>query len=417
MVRHRSQQSVSVNETEEAERLEFERLLAGGGAASAAPRAAEPQIGQRMSGLVVGIDGETIFLDLGEGWEGLLDASEVRAEDGTVAVALGERLEAVVAARDESSRGFVMRRRSAGRPGEIGLELRQAHELRLPVDGTVRAVNKGGFEVDVAGAKGFCPLSQIDLKPGAEPESWIGRKLSFAILRLEEGGRGRSANVVLSRRELLEREARERAAELRARLAPGAVLRGRVTSLASYGAFVDLGGLEGMIHASELAHRRVEHPKELLEVGQEVEVQVLRIEPAKADQRHERIALSMKALAADPWKDAETRFAAGSEWLGRVQRLEPYGAFVEIAPGLQGLLPISELGRGRRLQHAREATSLGADLRVRVAEVDRERRRISLALVAAGADLEAAGADWRGHEKSSGSFGSLGDFLRQERKR
>src|SRR5262249_4875536 len=165
-----------------------------------------------------------------------------------------------------------------------------------------------------------------------------------------------------------------------AKLHPGAIVRGKVTSLTDYGAFIDLGGLEGMLHVSEIGYARTAHPKDVLAVGQELDVQVIKIEPAKGGKQGERISLSRKALEADPWKDAAARFPEGTRVKGRVMRLETFGAFIEVAPGLEGLAHISELGAGRRINHSREVLELGQDVEVTVLGVDTAKRRISLSL-------------------------------------
>ena len=399
-------------------RSEFERLLAESESGPGPERPREPAPGERVEGKVLAVGEETVFLDLGGGLEGILDTAEVRDLDGAVTVAVGEPLVAVVTGRDPGSRAFLLRRRGSGRPGEVGPELRQAKEAGLPVEGIVKGMVKGGFEVEISGQRAFCPVSQIDARPVSEPEALVGRRLAFLVTRVEEGGRGRVANVVVSRRDLLEREARERAEAVRATLAPGAVMRGKVTSIATYGAFVDLGGLEGMIHVSELGHARVASVEDVLAVGDEVEVQVLRIEPPREGRRGERIALSIKALQRDPWKDAALRFPVGSEHPGRVMRLESFGAFVQVAPGLEGLVHVSELGEGRRIAHAREALQLGEDLVVRVSDVDETRRRLSLALLGTRRAPRGEEEEWRSRlESSKGGFGTLGDFLRDGEKK
>ncbi len=399
-------------------RSEFERLLAESESGPVAERPSEPVPGERVEGRVLLVGEETVFVDLGGGLEGILDTAEVRDLDGVVTVAVGDPLAAVVTGRDPGSRALLLRRRGGGRSGEVGPELRQAKEMGLPVEGIVKGVVKGGFEVEISGQRAFCPVSQIDARPVAEPEAMVGRRLAFLVSRVEEGGRGRAANVVVSRRELLDREARERAEAVRATLAPGAVVRGKVTSIATYGAFVDLGGLEGMIHVSELGHARVASVEDVLAVGDEVEVQVLRIEPPREGRRGERIALSIKALQRDPWKDAALRFPVGSEHPGRVMRLDSFGAFVQVAPGLEGLVHVSELGEGRRISHAREALQLGQDLVVRVADVDETRRRLSLTLLGTRASARGEQEEWRSRlEPAKGGFGTLGDFLRDGEKK
>ena len=221
-------------------------------------------------------------------------------------------------------------------------------------------LNKGGAEVQVAGMRAFCPLSQLDLRYVENPQQFVGQKLLFKVNRLEEGNRGgRGPNIVLSRRQLLEEEQQTRASETREKLQVGAVLTGRVTSLTTYGAFIDLGGIEGMLHVSEIGHSRTTHPQDVFTVGQEVEVQVIKIEKGKDEKRPERISLSRRALESDPWNDAASRFPEGTEATGKVMRLETFGAFIELAPGLEGLVHISEMGAGRRLNHSREAVAAG----------------------------------------------------------
>ncbi len=392
---------------EEAERDEFAALLeqyapAGKGVANAGP-----ELGATVSGKVIEISDDAVFVDLGGKAEGVIDRLELTDDEGRLTIAVGETLEAQVAGTEPET-GAVRLRKRFGRGPEVADSVREAYALGVPIEGRVAAAVKGGPEIDVAGLRAFCPASQADLRYVENLGEMVGRRLSFRITKLEEG-RGRP-NLVLSRRAVLEEEARARAAVARERLKPGAVVTGRVSSLAAYGAFVDLGGVEGMLHVSEISHARVSHPQDLLAVGQEIEVQVLKIEPGK--EGRDRIALSRKALEASPWQGVEGRFPVGSEVAGRVKRLETFGAFVEIAPGLEGLIHVSELGRDRRIAHPREAVSLGQDLSVRVLAVDAAKRRISLALGGGGeepAETPQAPAPAKG-------FGALG-ALRSNRPR
>jgi small subunit ribosomal protein S1 len=364
----------------------------------AASGEAPPSVGDKVKGRVSSITPQMVFIDLGGKAEAGVPVTELLDKDGLLTVGIGDEIEATVTGRDESSGALMLRRRLAGRGrggASIAEELRQAKASGLPVEGIVTGFNKGGAEVKVAGMRCFCPTSQLDLKRIEDPAAFVGQRLAFKVERLEEAEGGKRPNVVLSRRKLLEEEAAAKASETRSRLAPGAVLNGRVTSLTPYGAFVDLGGVEGLLHVSEISHSRLAHPSEALTVGQELEVQVLKIDvadPAAAaatgrpkgrGAKSERISLSRKALEGDPWSEAPRRFPEGTEVLGKVRRLETFGAFVEVAPGLEGLLHISELGAlaGRRLAHAREGAEVGQDLRVRIQKVEPERRRISLGAV------------------------------------
>ncbi|MCB1007666.1 MAG: S1 RNA-binding domain-containing protein [Acidobacteria bacterium] len=395
---------------EEAEREQFAALLDQYAPGADRAGQTQPGIGDTVSGRILEIGADAVFVDLGGKAEGVIERIELTDSEGELTVAVGDTVEAQVAGQDPET-GAIRLRKRIGHGTEVAAAVREAHALGLPVEGRVSKVVKGGLEVEVGALRAFCPASQADLRYVENLEELVGRRLEFRITRLEEG-RGRP-NLVLSRRVLLEEEAKAREAEAREKVKVGSVLPGTVTSLAPYGAFVDLGGVEGMLHVSEIAHARIAHPEEVLAVGQQLEVQVLRIEPGK-DGR-DRIALSRKSLEASPWQGAAARFPAGTEVPGRVMRLESFGAFVEIAPGLEGLLHVSELGRDRRIQHAREAVQLGQDLRVRVKSVEPERRRISLILAPSAAEAPAEEIErYRAGEASAGGgFGALGDFLRK----
>jgi small subunit ribosomal protein S1 len=387
----------------------------------------DPEVGKRVSGKVVSIRDESVFVDLGTKSEGMIEAAQLRDAEGNLSVQVGDKIDATVASIDAEGGLLVLKKRVGGGRGhqEVATELRQAFQYGMPVEGMVTGINKGGAEVQVYGMRAFCPLSQLDLRYVENPQQFIGQRLKFRINRIEEGSRNRRPDIVLSRRTLLEEEAQAKAAELRARLQVGAVVRGKVTSITSYGAFLDLGGLEGLLHVSEIGFSRLTDPKEALAVGQELEVQVIKIEKGKDEKRPERISLSRKALERDPWRDAADRFAEGAVVPGRVVRLESFGAFVELAPGLEGLVHISELGAGRRVNHPKEVAQIGQDVQVRVLGVDKGKRRISLSMAlgssGGGSDRERerereeepAPQETAGAAASQPtSFGSLGDFFK-----
>jgi small subunit ribosomal protein S1 len=385
---------------------------------------ATPHVGQKVSGKVVSITEEQVLVDLGAKSEGMIEAAQLHNAEGQLTVKLGDSVDAVITAIDPESGVIVLRKKASGGRGghqEVATELRQAFQYAMPVEGLVTGINKGGAEVQVYGMRSFCPLSQLDLRYVEHPQQFIGQRLKFKVSRIEEGGRNRRPDIVLSRRSLLEEEAQAKAAELRARLQIGAVLKGRVTSLTSYGAFIDLGGLEGLLHVSEIGYSRLADPREALSVGQEVEVQVIKIEKGKDEKRPERISLSRRALERDPWRDAVDRFPEGAVVPGRVMRLESFGAFVEVAPGLEGLVHVSELGAGRRLNHAREAAQIGQDVRVRVLNVDPVKRRISLSMVLAEEHHEPVEETAPREPAAAGqqptSFGALGDFFKSSNQR
>jgi small subunit ribosomal protein S1 len=358
-----------------------------------------PAVGEKVKGIITQIGDTAAFVDLGGKSEGMIDLAQLKDASGNLTVNVGETLEATVTGNDPETGSLVLRRKAA-RGQEVAAELRQAHETGIPVEGVVTAINKGGAEVQVSGMRAFCPLSQLDLRYVEDPQQFVGQRLAFRVMRIEQGKT--RPNIVLSRRALLEEEAEAKAAETRSKLEVGSVLKGKVTSLASYGAFVDLGGLEGMLHVSEIGYSRLAHPNEVLKVGEEVEVQVIKMEKGK-DESRPRISLSRRALERDPWKDVAERFSEGTEMTGRIMRTESFGAFVEIAPGVEGLVHISEMGSGRRLNHAKEAVQLGQDVKVRVLSVDGAKRRISLSM---GSGAEGGGGG--GRERSSAPRGGGG---------
>ncbi len=370
-----------MNENESQEKTDFGAILAEFEQDKPATEGAQaPKVGDKVSGKILSVGPEAAFVDLGGKAEGMIELAQVKDAEGQVTVQVGDTLEATVTGVDSDTGSLVLKKRGGGRGAEARSEIESAHQNGIPVEGLVTAVVKGGVEVQVSGLRGFCPVSQLDLRYVEDPERFVGQRLTFRVTKYEEGGKGRRPNIILSRRSLLEEEQKAKAAETRERLQPGAVVHGKVTSLTEYGAFLDLGGLEGMLHVSEIGYARTAHPKDVLQVGQELEVQILKIEPAKGGKQGERISLSRKALEADPWKEAATRFPDGTKVKGRVMRLETFGAFIEVAPGLEGLAHISELGAGRRINHAREVLQLGQDVEVTVLGVDTAKRRISLSL-------------------------------------
>ena len=385
-------------------------------------------VGDRVEGRVVSLGQQVAVVELPDGAEGTLDMVELRDPSGQVTLRVGDTVDARVAEVGEKA-GSVTLRRAPMRGTDARHGLTEAAAAGLPVDGLVTAVNKGGLEVTVAGARAFCPTSQIDLRPVADPAALVGQRLSFRITKLEEDRRG--TNIVLSRRVLLEDEQRARAAVTRDKLVVGAVLPGVVTGLKDFGAFVDLGGIDGLLPASEIGYQRGTRPADVLSIGQAVTVQILRIEkraqdprpdparlPSRADHRQrpsEQITLSLKSLERDPWVDAAQTLAPGAAMRGKITRVEPFGAFVELLPGVEGLIHISELGAGRHLQHARDVAKPGAELEVMVLSIDLEKRRISLGL-ANGEDRvddEGRAAVIRAAAPTKG-MGTLGDLLKSK---
>jgi len=359
-----------------------------------------PRVGDQITGKVISIGKDAVFVDVGGKAEGVLERAQVSDPEGKLLVKLGDTIEARVVA---DAGGALTLRVKLGRGPEARAELQQAQELGIPVEGLVTEVVKGGVSVDVAGVRAFCPASQIDVRFVDDLATYIGQKLLFRITRYEP------RNLVVSRRALLEEDNAKRAIETRKKIEPGAVLRGKVVGFKPFGAFIDLGGIEGMLHVSELGHARVEKPEDMLSLGQEVDVAVLKVEPGD---KGERISLSLKALASDPWRDTAATLVEGARVKGKITRLQPFGAFVEIAPGVEGLVHISELGAGRRINHPKEVVAIGQDVEAVVLSLDLERHRIGLSL-ASSSDGNAEDIAAVAKSYAPAKFGTFADLLKK----
>ena len=356
---------------------DFAALLAESEASESRQR--QIAVGDVVRGRVIAIGQATAFVGIGGKGEATIDLAEFRNPDtGELTLAVGDQIEATVV-DDGSGGGSVVLKRAVGRGGHLPAELEQAMAHHIPVEGVVAGENKGGFDVQIGSVRAFCPASQIDRRRG-ESAQYVGQRLRFRVTKIEGGGR----NVVVSRRDVLEEEAAALAVQTWERLHVGAVVQGTVTSVRDFGAFVDLGGVEGLVHVSEIGHGRVGHPSEALKLGQVVEVQVVKIDPIAADApqgARRQIGLSLKAMTPDPWTTAKERFVPGTTVHGIVRRLEAFGAFVEIAPGLDGLVHVSKLALDRRISHPRQVLTPGQEVDVTVLGVDTEKRRISLSMV------------------------------------
>jgi len=325
------------------------------------------QADSKVTGTVVSIGEEWAFVDIGGKSEGVIAAQELLNENGEPTVSIGDPIAAyVVSTRDGET--VLSVKMTAAASGEA---LEGAYRSGLPIEGVVASERKGGYQVMVFGKEAFCPYSQMDLRGVSAPEGYIGKKLVFRITDYENGGR----NIVLSRRQILEEERQKKVDQLRQSLHVGDLVSATVTKLAPYGAFADIGGIEGLIPMSELAWRRLASASDVLAPGETVTVKVLDL-----DWKGGRISLSLKATQEDPWATAAERYTEGAIMTGQVMRLAPFGAFVQLEPGIEGLLHISSLGLGRRVTHPKEVVSEGEELQVRIASVDATARRIGLEL-------------------------------------
>jgi small subunit ribosomal protein S1 len=326
--------------------------------------------GEKVSGRVMQVGVERVIVDLGDGIDGMIDLSDLAEKGEKSTVKVGDKLEAFVIKLENR---VAVLAKTLGRGHGAKLALEEAARTGIPVEGLVAEVNKGGYVIDIAGTRCFCPLGQMDVRRIEDPNTMIGQRLTFQVQEV----RGKR-DMVVSRRALLEREQAEKAAVTRKSLEVGARFTGVVSSVRDFGAFVDIGGLDGLVPASELSYSR-QRPQEVVHSGQTVEVQVLRIEPPGPKDRSERITLSMRALSEDPWAATVADIPIGSVVRGTVVRLQPFGAFVEIVPGVDGLIHVSAFGR--RVAQPSEVVSVGDTVAVQIESIDTNQKRISLSYV------------------------------------
>src|SRR5438094_3691855 len=331
------------------------------------------EIGQMVKGRVIQVSDEHVFVDVGGKGEAWIDRAELADDEGRLKVKVGDEIEAtVVATGDEIRLSHRLRQGAQAREA-----LAVAAQTGVPVEGKVAGVIKGGYEVTVGGMRAFCPFSQMELRRVESEQEYVGRVLEFRVTKYAEGGR----NLVLSRRALLEEQAAKAAGQTRKKIRPDAVLPGTVVSLADFGAFVDLGGVQGLVPMSELSHARVERASDRLRIGEAVTVKVLRIDDAKG-----KVTLSLKALEGDPWATVPGRWREGDGVGGGAAGATEFGVFVELLPGVDGLLHASEIPRHRSAA-LREAVTAGAEIAVMIVNVDTAKRRIALALAPEGATV------------------------------
>ncbi len=360
--------------------------------------------GQKVTARVLKVSDECIFVDTGQKGEGIVDRKEFLDLDGNVTVREGESIAVYFLSSTHGEMHFTTRI-GAGASGSSQLE--EAWRSGVPVEGLVEKEIKGGYEIKLGGTgRAFCPFSQIALRRVDNPESLIGTRLVFRITDYSENGR----NIVVSRRALLEEEQLRLKEDALASIEVGMTVSGTVLSLQDFGAFVDIGGLEGLIPISEIAWSRVKDVREVLSIGQQVQVVIKTI-----DREKDRISLSLKDTLADPWDQVAQLYPEGSFHTGSVSRLAPFGAFVTLASGVDGLLHISKLGAGKRINSPREVLKEGEIVEVRIESFDRANRRLSLALAGAARAAEedqATLAEFRrqSSEATSG-MGTLGDLL------
>ena len=358
--------------------------------------------GQTIEGTIVAIGAEVALVAVGGKSEAVIDIDELKDDEGDLEVAVGDRIHATVVS---TAGGLRLSRRLA-----LGVatarQLEDAFRAGLAVEGKVERAVKGGYEVRIARQRAFCPLSQIDIVRNTDPAQHEGRVYQFRIIEYKDGGR----NLVVSRRALLEEQQQASAGEVRRSLVEGAVITGRVASVRDFGAFVDLGGgVQGLLHVSEMGWARVSDTSQVVQPGDEITVKVLRVDADK-----QKISLGLKQLVADPWSRVGDTYEAGQVRTGRVTRVAEFGAFVELEPGVEGLIPVSETGIARDVD-VKKSFPIGKDIEVVVLDVDAAARRIRLSITAVQrvreADEVREYTDLTDVSPAEG-FGSLADKLR-----
>ena len=359
-------------------------------------------VGEKISAEIIAIGKDSVYVDTGTKIDGAVDRSELLDENGQLPFEVGDMIDLYVISAGESEI-----RLSRALTGAGGLDmLEQAYRNAIPVEGRVLETCKGGFRVMVMQRRAFCPIGQIDLRYVENPEDYVGDTYPFRIVRFEENGR----NIVLSRRKILEEEQREAQKEFFKTMTTGMELQGNVIKLMPYGAFVELApGVEGMVHVSELSWSRIEKPDDVVNVGDRIQVKIIEIKDGQqGDQK--RIALSVKQLSGDPWDGVAEQFKPGIKIKGTVTRCANFGAFVEIAPGIEGLVHISEMSYTKRILKPEDIIRSGEVVNVLVKEVDLDNRRISLSL------REAEGDPWLEFQEKYRSGQSIEGMVEKKEK-
>lgn len=327
------------------------------------------QEGDLVQGRVVHVGKEHVMVDVGYKCEGQIPIQEFQGEDGAITVKEGDMIEVLLESRDDEEGEIILSKSKADKI-KIWEEVRRAYEGGGWVEGRVVGRVRGGLSVDI-GVLAFLPGSQVDIRPVRNLERFIGQTHRFKVLKYNR----RRSNIVLSRRALLEEERALLREKTLSTLQEGMLVKGVVKNITEYGAFVDLGGVDGLLHITDMSWGRVKHPSEVVQVGQELEVKVLQF-----DKEKEKVSLGLKQTTQDPWISVEERYPVGSRHVGRVASVTDYGAFVEMEKGVEGLVHVSEMSWTKRLRHPSKVVSVGDEVEVVVLGVDPGRRRISLGM-------------------------------------
>jgi small subunit ribosomal protein S1 len=363
--------------------------------------AASRQEGEIVRGIVVGISDQNVLVDIGYKSEGVVAREEFLDHQGNLTVKRGDEVDVLIKSL-ESQDGYAMLSRAAAMQVQSWERLRQAHQNHETITGRVIERIKGGLNIDLDGVPAFLPGSQIDIRPVRNLEGFLRQEIEVRVIKLNR----KRGNVVVSRKAVLEESSNKKKAETLGNIEEGVVLEGTVKNITDYGAFIDLGGIDGLLHIIDMSWGRIQSPNDIIKVGDTIQVKVLKFDPEK-----ERISLGYKQLLPDPWQSVAERFPRSSHVRGKVVSLTDYGAFIEIEAGVEGLVHVTEMTWSKRLKHPSKLLSIGQDVEAVVLEADSHSRRISLGLKQVTADpWETLPVRYHVGSRVTGKVRSLTDF-------
>jgi small subunit ribosomal protein S1 len=367
-------------------------------------------VGEKVEATIVKISPDWIFIDLGVKSEGYLDKKEFLDEAGNLTVKEGDTVTAYFLSSHHSERLFTTKLQARKNVDEY---LLNAYQNKIPLEATVEKEIKGGFSVKIsASTSGFCPYSQMDTKKIDDASAYVGKKFDFIVIEYGENGR----KIVLSRRPLLEKIEQEKINVLKGSLQKGMTVRGVVTSVRDFGAFVDIGGMQALLPVSEMTWGRVEDTKALYKPGDTIEAIIINL-----DWENDRVTLSFKDTLPDPWNDVVRKYIEGSIHKGKVSRLTDFGAFITLEAGVDGLLHISKLGKGKKIKHAQDVLTKDREIDVKIEKIDRENKRISLDLASNSEDKKDSTEESDDYQnympKAPKTMGTFGDLLQKSGKK
>ncbi|MBN2829342.1 MAG: S1 RNA-binding domain-containing protein [Candidatus Cloacimonetes bacterium] len=331
-------------------------------------QSSEPRKGDVVEGEIININDSYIFVNLGGKVDAIAAREDYQDKDGTLKVAIGDKLSGFIVDINESS---ITIARSLSKSNVDKSAIKDAFINKIPVEGKVTSKVKGGYSVSLLGVRAFCPVSQIDLRPSDNAELYVGKSFEFMIIEFEDRGR----NIIVSRKAVLDAEISAGKDAVLSKLNPGDVVKGIVKRFTNFGAFIDLGGYEGLLHVSEISWAHVAKPEDVLAENQEIEVKILAMD-------NDKISLSLKQLEINPFEKALSDLNEGDDCEVKVLRLHPFGAFVEIKPGVEGLIPVSELAMGRMIKHPKDVLSVGDIVEARILKIIPSEQKISLSMKA-----------------------------------